>query len=108
MLTGKLLPPNHDPTARIVDPVGAQPRILQRVQALAQLLGPRLGRLDDERLRVDLTLIDDEGRVARGTWPPAASGLRTIGAPQLAVCDDEPGSPAMNQGRPRRRAGGSP
>jgi hypothetical protein len=47
---------------------------------LAQLLGLRLGRLDDERLRLDLTLIDDEKRVAPGdTRPPPASGLRTIG-----------------------------
>jgi hypothetical protein len=95
MLTGKLLLPNHDPTARIVGPVGAQPRILQRVQALAQLLGPRVGRLDDERLRLDLTLIDDEGRVAPGdTWSPPASGLRTGGthAP----------TPLLNQGRAYR------
>ncbi|MGH2576609.1 MAG: hypothetical protein ACRDG9_02490, partial [Actinomycetota bacterium] len=30
---GRPLPPDDDPKARIVDPVGAQPRILQRVQA---------------------------------------------------------------------------
>ena len=47
---------------------------------LAQLLGLRLGHLDDERLRLDLTLIDDKKRVAPGdTRPPPASELRTIG-----------------------------
>ena len=106
---GRPLPPEDDPTARIVDPVGAQPQILQRVQARPSSLGPRLGRLDAERLGLDLTLIDDESRVAPSdTWPPAARGPRTIHAPQLAVRDDEPGSPVTNQGRPGRRPAGSP
>jgi undecaprenyl-diphosphatase len=39
---GRPLRPDHDPTARIVDPVGAQPRILQRAQAQPSFSDPVL------------------------------------------------------------------